>query len=128
MSTEHAYRLHRGLAGGYAATLYDGITPLLPDDPRVPEAMRATHTVPAGTTDEALRDEYSASWHAVPRGACGRPHLPPTAPHAITERHDMPKYTCPLCGYTTTYGNAARITMHKVVSHSGAAPVEHKGV
>lgn len=32
-------------------------------------------------------------------------------------------YTCPVCGYHTVFGNAARIALHEVVSHGDATPV-----
>lgn len=32
-------------------------------------------------------------------------------------------YTCPTCGYHTAFGNAARIALHQVVSHSGSQPI-----
>lgn len=36
----------------------------------------------------------------------------------------MSTFTCPLCGYTTRFGNAARIALHARVSHGNAEPIE----
>lgn len=35
----------------------------------------------------------------------------------------MNTYTCPTCGHRIAPANAATLTMHQVVSHSGKPPI-----